>query len=104
MTNEGGLQLNKGKIYISKTSPLGVRKAYLSQFQEDFLLFLKCRSPELVPGGRMVLIIHGREFADPTIRESSYTMEILADAISYLVSQVKCQIFTFFPFFLFIFI
>ena len=104
MTNEGGLPLNKGKIYISKTSPPGVRKAYLSQFQEDFLLLLKCRSPELVPDGRMVLIIHGREFADPTIRESCYTWEILADAISYLVSQVKCQIFTFFPFFIFIFI
>ncbi|XVF24054.1 hypothetical protein REPUB_Repub13aG0093600 [Reevesia pubescens] len=87
MTNEGGSPLNKGKIYISKTSPPGVRKAYLSQFQEDFLLFLKSRSPELVPDGRMVLIFHGRKFEDPTIRENCFTWEILAEAISYLVSQ-----------------
>ncbi|XVF83907.1 hypothetical protein PTKIN_Ptkin16aG0531800 [Pterospermum kingtungense] len=87
MTNEEGLPLNKGKIYISKTSPPGVRNAYLSQFQEDFLLFLKCRALEMVPNGRMVLIIHGRKFADPTIRESCYTWEILADALSYLASQ-----------------
>ncbi|XP_022764260.1 caffeine synthase 1-like [Durio zibethinus] len=87
LTNEGGLPLNKGKIYISKTSPPGVREAYLSQFQEDFLLFLKGRSPEMVSDGRMVLIFHGRKSADPTLKESCYTWEILAEAISYLVSQ-----------------
>ncbi|KAK6227849.1 hypothetical protein SCA6_000189 [Theobroma cacao] len=88
MTSEGGLSPpNKGKIYISKTSPPAVWKAYLSQFQEDFLSFLRCRSPELVPDGRMVLIIHGRKSADPTTRESCYTWEVLADAISYQVSQ-----------------
>ncbi|XP_022764489.1 caffeine synthase 1-like isoform X2 [Durio zibethinus] len=91
LTNEGGLPLNKGKIYISKTSPPGVREAYLSQFQEDFLLFLKCRSPEMVPDGRMVLIFHGRKSADPTLRESCYTWEILAETISYLVSQDDVQ-------------
>ena len=89
LTSEEGLPLNKGKIYISKTSPPAVRKAYLAQFQEDFLLFLKCRSPELVHNGRMVLIIHGRESEDPTRKDSCYVWEILADAISYLVSQVK---------------
>ncbi|XWS74840.1 hypothetical protein CRYUN_Cryun01aG0032400 [Craigia yunnanensis] len=87
LTSEGGLPLNKGKIYMSKTSPPGVRKAYLFQFQEDFLLFLKCRSPEMVSDGRMVLIIHGRESPDPTDRDNCYTWEILADAISYMVSQ-----------------
>ncbi|XVF83908.1 hypothetical protein PTKIN_Ptkin16aG0531900 [Pterospermum kingtungense] len=87
LTDEEGLPLNKGKIYISKTSPPRVIKAYLSQFQEDFIWFLKCRALELVPDGRMVLVIHGRKFEDPTIRESCYNWEILAEAISYLVSQ-----------------
>ncbi|XWS74839.1 hypothetical protein CRYUN_Cryun01aG0032300 [Craigia yunnanensis] len=87
ITSEGGLPLNKGKIYISKTSSSAVRKAYLSQFQEDFLAFLKCRFSELISDGRMVLIIHGRESADPTCKDSCYTWELLAEAISYMVSQ-----------------
>ncbi|XVE69372.1 hypothetical protein DITRI_Ditri09bG0147000 [Diplodiscus trichospermus] len=64
----------------------GYKYEYVIQFQEDFHLFLKCRSVEMVPDGRMVLIIHGRESADLT-SESSYVWEILAEAISYLVSQ-----------------
>ncbi|XVF83910.1 hypothetical protein PTKIN_Ptkin16aG0532000 [Pterospermum kingtungense] len=89
VTSEEGLPLNKGRIYISKTSSSEVRKAYLSQFQEDFFTFLKCRSSELMPNGRMVVIIHGRESADPTCKDSCYTWEVLAEAISYMVSQVK---------------
>ncbi|XVF24053.1 hypothetical protein REPUB_Repub13aG0093500 [Reevesia pubescens] len=87
ITNEGGLPLNKGKIYISKTSPLGVRKAYLSQFEEDFVSLLKFRSQELAPNGRMVLIFNGRQFADPTNKDSCYTWDLLAESLSYLVSE-----------------
>ncbi|KAF5959649.1 hypothetical protein HYC85_000858 [Camellia sinensis] len=43
-----GLALNKGKIYISMTSPPIVREAYLSQFHEDFTNFLNSRSQEVV--------------------------------------------------------
>ncbi|XWS56691.1 hypothetical protein CRYUN_Cryun09bG0107500 [Craigia yunnanensis] len=87
--NSLALPLNQGKIYTSKTSFSAVNKAYLSQFQEDFSVFLKCRSSELVPDGCMVLIIHERESADPTCKDSCYTWEVLAEAISYMVSQVK---------------
>ncbi|OMO76249.1 SAM dependent carboxyl methyltransferase [Corchorus olitorius] len=88
LTSEGGLPLNKGKIYISKTSPPAVIKAYLTQFQEDFISFLKCRSSEMVSNGRMVLIIHGRESEDPTTdRDHNYNWEVLGNAMSCMVSQ-----------------
>ncbi|XVF45320.1 hypothetical protein PTKIN_Ptkin02bG0196300 [Pterospermum kingtungense] len=54
-----GSGLNKGNIYISKTSPPAVFEAYLEQFKRDFALFLRCRADELVPGGRMVLTTIG---------------------------------------------
>ncbi|KAI8030465.1 Caffeine synthase 1 [Camellia lanceoleosa] len=82
-----GLALNKGKIYISKTSPPVVREAYLSQFHEDFTMFLNARSQEVVPNGCMVLILHGRKSSDPSNMESCFTWELLAIAISELVSQ-----------------
>ncbi|XWS56690.1 hypothetical protein CRYUN_Cryun09bG0107400 [Craigia yunnanensis] len=85
--SEGGLPLNKGKIYISKTSPFAVKKAYLSQFQEDFFSLLKFRSQELAPNGRMVLIFNGRLYADHTNKDSCYTWDLLAEALSYLVSE-----------------
>lgn len=48
--------LNKGHCHIVSTSPPEVRKAYLKQYQQDFKLFLRSRSEELVPGGAMVLM------------------------------------------------
>lgn len=97
ITCERGLPLNKGSIHISETSPLKVRKAYLSQFQEDFLLFLKCRSPEMVPNGRILFTINGRKSGDPIGKESLYNFELLSRAISYMVSKVKYyQILSFF--------
>ncbi|KVI02836.1 SAM dependent carboxyl methyltransferase [Cynara cardunculus var. scolymus] len=55
-----GKSINNGSLYISKSSPLEVSKAYFEQFQEDFSLFLRSRSKELIVGGRMVLILLGR--------------------------------------------
>lgn len=58
--------MNKGNIYITKTSPPGVFKAYLNQFQKDFTLFLRTRSEEIIPGGGMVLTTIGSiESNDP---------------------------------------
>ncbi|KAF5960605.1 hypothetical protein HYC85_001814 [Camellia sinensis] len=82
-----GLALNKGKIYISMTSPHVVREAYLSQFHEDFTMFLNARSQEAVPNGCMVLILHGRKSSDPSKIESCFTWELLAIAIAELASQ-----------------
>ncbi|XP_054786838.1 probable methyltransferase TCM_000168 [Prosopis cineraria] len=60
LTSNGGTALNKGDIYITDTSPPAVRRAYCEQFREDFKLFLKFRSVELVRGGGMVLTFRGR--------------------------------------------
>ncbi|CAL5366172.1 unnamed protein product [Camellia sinensis] len=87
LTSREGLALNKGKIYISKTSPLVVREAYLSQFHEDFTMFLNARSQEVVPNGCMVLILPGRQSSNPSSMESCFTWELLAIAIAELVSQ-----------------
>ena len=55
--NEKGEPINKGNIYISKTSPAGVLVAYREQFEQDFTSFLKSRGQEIVPRGRMVVNI-----------------------------------------------
>ncbi|PON54922.1 SAM dependent carboxyl methyltransferase [Parasponia andersonii] len=79
--------LNKGKIYISKSSPQCVLDAYSYQFKEDFSLFLRSRSEEIVGGGRMVLSFMGRTSSDPTTEESCYQWELLATALMCMVSQ-----------------
>ncbi|KAJ9186550.1 hypothetical protein P3X46_002109 [Hevea brasiliensis] len=81
------MPMNKGKIYISKTSPSSVLEAYSQQFQKDFSLFLKSRSEELVPGGCMVLSFMGRRSTDPTTDESCYQWELLARALMSMVSE-----------------
>nr|BCT65987.1 putative methyltransferase [Lotus japonicus] len=80
-----GRGLNKGKIYISKSSPQCVLDAYLRQFQNDFSLFLKSRSQEVVAGGRMVLSFMGRQSMDPTTLPTYW--ELLAHALMSMVSE-----------------
>ncbi|XP_077238735.1 3,7-dimethylxanthine N-methyltransferase CkTbS-like [Tasmannia lanceolata] len=87
LESEEGFPLNKGKIYISMTSPPCVWKAYLEQFQKDLSLFLKSRSEEMVTDGRMVLILHGRKTADPSTKTNCYMWELLAEALNDMVSQ-----------------
>ncbi|KAE8688654.1 Jasmonate O-methyltransferase [Hibiscus syriacus] len=79
--------LNKGKVYISKSSPQSVLNAYSMQFQADFLAFLKSRSEELLPGGRMVLSFLGRNSIDPAAAEACYQWELLAKALMNLVEE-----------------
>ncbi|XP_031255634.1 probable caffeine synthase 2 [Pistacia vera] len=83
LMDKEGLPLNKGKVYISKTSPAAVKEEYLAQFQEDFSLFLKSRSHEMIREGRVILIINGRLSEDPTNGEP---WEPLAEAIADMVS------------------
>jgi len=80
--------MNKGKIYISKSSSLCVLEAYSLQFQKDFSSFLKSRSKEIVPGGCMLLSFIGRRSTDPTTDESCYHWELLAQALMSMVSEV----------------
>ncbi|CAI9116792.1 OLC1v1018033C1 [Oldenlandia corymbosa var. corymbosa] len=83
--------LNKGKIYISKTSSESVRNAYLQQFRSDFSSFLKSRSEEVVLGGRMVLSFLGRMTTDPTTEDCCYQWELLANALQTLVSEGRIE-------------
>ncbi|KAG8474604.1 hypothetical protein CXB51_031223 [Gossypium anomalum] len=82
-----GLESNKGNIYMASTSPPNVLKAYYEQFQQDFSLFLKCRSEELVDGGRMVLTFLGRRSDDPSSKECCYIWELLAMALNDMVLE-----------------
>ncbi|KAA8528669.1 hypothetical protein F0562_036024 [Nyssa sinensis] len=87
LNSKAAIPLNKGKIYISKTSQFCVLDAYSSQFQKDFSLFLKSRSEEMVPGGRMVLSFMGRRSTDPTAAESCYQWELLAEALMSMAAE-----------------
>ncbi|KAH7566368.1 hypothetical protein JRO89_XS08G0145900 [Xanthoceras sorbifolium] len=77
-----GLESNRGNIYMASTSPESVLKAYYQQFEKDFSLFLKCRSEELVTGGRMVLTFLGRKSEDPSSKECCYIWELMAMALN----------------------
>ncbi|GJM93432.1 hypothetical protein PR202_ga09988 [Eleusine coracana subsp. coracana] len=79
--------INKGKMYISSTSPLSVPLAYLRQFQRDFSLFLKSRAAEVVPGGRMVLAMLGRQTEGYIDRRTTFLWELLSESFAALVSQ-----------------
>ncbi|TKY75409.1 caffeine synthase 3 [Spatholobus suberectus] len=59
--NDTAEPINKGAIYLTRTSPPAVHKAYFAQFQEDFKFFLRSRSSEILPGGAMVLTFIGRD-------------------------------------------
>lgn len=83
-----GRSINKGSIYISESSPPEVSQAYSRQFQEDFSLFLRSRSEELVVGGRMVLILLGRSGPNHVDRGNSFLWKLLTRSFAILVSQV----------------
>ena len=76
---------------MARTSPQNVLEAYQKQFYSDFTKFLKLRSKELVSGGRMVLIFHGRSIADPTSGETSCLLELLAQSLVDLFKEVYTQ-------------
>jgi hypothetical protein len=85
---DGGTPINKGKMYISSTSPVAVPLAYLRQFQRDFSLFLRSRAAEVVAGGRMVLAMLGRQQTEGYIdRRTTFLWELLSESFAALVSQ-----------------
>ncbi|KAJ4841337.1 hypothetical protein Tsubulata_044281 [Turnera subulata] len=87
LNNTSNPLMNKGKVFISKTSPPAVIEAYQAQFQRDFCSFLEARSKEVVPGGRMVLMFKGRRVDDPAPDESCLLWDYLGQAFQDLVSQ-----------------
>ncbi|KAJ8772672.1 hypothetical protein K2173_027849 [Erythroxylum novogranatense] len=84
---EASRNMNKGKIYISKSSPQCVLDAYALQFRKDFSMFLRSRSEEIVPGGCMVLSFLGRSSTDPASADACYQWELLAEALMALVAE-----------------
>ncbi|KAL5722377.1 salicylate carboxymethyltransferase [Ranunculus cassubicifolius] len=87
-----GIENNKGNIYISKTSPPNVYRAYLSQYQKDFKSFLSLRSKEIVPGGSMVITIMGRQSSDPASKECCWALDVLAHSLAELVSEGRVEV------------
>ncbi|KMT18246.1 hypothetical protein BVRB_2g024130 [Beta vulgaris subsp. vulgaris] len=85
--SEEGIPINKGNIYISETSPKIVAKAYSAQFEQDFTLFLKCRSQEVLSKGRMLLTFRGRPSDSNGTTWQPWELKIFAQAITCLVSQ-----------------
>lgn len=74
---------------MAESSPAGVYKAYLEQFQRDFSLFLSLRAEELVPGERMFLTLLGRSIADPSSRDCCCLWELLTKSFLELVDEVN---------------
>ena len=81
------MPINKGKMYISSTSPLAVSVAYRRQFQRDFSLFLKSRAAEVFPGGRMFLAMLGRQTDDCVDKWTTFLWALLSESFAALVSQ-----------------
>ncbi|KAJ0240771.1 hypothetical protein HA466_0223520 [Hirschfeldia incana] len=89
--DDQGKSINKGCVNICSSSPESVSKAYYSQFKEDFSIFLRFRSKEVVAGGRMVLIILGREGPDHVDRGNSFFWELFTRSIADLVAQGEIE-------------
>ncbi|XP_073040174.1 salicylate carboxymethyltransferase-like isoform X1 [Primulina eburnea] len=79
--------LNKDNIYMASASPRQVIDAYYNQFRTDFSTFLRCRSEEVVSGGRMVLTILGRKSEDACSKDCCYLWELLALALKQMVAE-----------------
>ncbi|KAL0434361.1 UNVERIFIED_CONTAM: Salicylate carboxymethyltransferase [Sesamum latifolium] len=86
------VEMNKENIYIASTSPASVINAYYEQFQRDFSTFLRCRSEEVIGGGKMVLTLLGRRSESASSKECCYIWELLAISLKEMVSQVPIYI------------
>ncbi|KAJ4981900.1 hypothetical protein NE237_032737 [Protea cynaroides] len=80
------VEINKGNIYLARMSPPSVLQAYTDQFRKDFSLFLRLRSNEITPTGRMVLTLLGKKSEGPFGKEC-YFWELLSKSLNDLVSE-----------------
>ena len=95
VNNQTGKAHNEGNIYICKTSPHLVFKAYFEQFRKDFTYFLRCRSEEIVDGGVMILTIIGSNEND----SPKSIWEIMGRTLNDMVMLVRIYIYNIsFPF------
>ncbi|XP_044978331.1 probable methyltransferase TCM_000168 [Hordeum vulgare subsp. vulgare] len=63
-----------------------VIEAYAQQFRKDFTCFLELRAKELMPGGRMVVSLVGRD-SGVIAPEFSHMWEFIAQILSVMVSE-----------------
>ncbi|CAK8542755.1 unnamed protein product [Lathyrus sativus] len=93
---KNGEALNKGNIYLSKTSPPAVYEAYFKQFEKDFQYFLKLRFKELAMNGMMALTFIGRESHDKIISVQGIVGMVLNQMVQEgLVEKEKLDMFDF---------
>ncbi|PIA52747.1 hypothetical protein AQUCO_01000547v1 [Aquilegia coerulea] len=83
-----GIENNKGNVYLARTSPSNVYKAYSEQFNKDFSVFLSTRSKEMMVGGCMVITIVGRRSSDPPSKDYRYFWEVFSKTLRDMVSEV----------------
>ncbi|ESQ44655.1 hypothetical protein EUTSA_v10003351mg, partial [Eutrema salsugineum] len=76
-----GLEDNINNVYIRSGCSLSVCHSYMYQFQTDFYSFLRMRSEEMLPNGRMVLTFIGKKDVDPLCRDGFYLWSLLSDAL-----------------------
>ncbi|KAK2656828.1 hypothetical protein Ddye_009880 [Dipteronia dyeriana] len=79
------LENNKANLYMAKSSPPNVYKAYFVQFQRDFSSFLSLRYEEIISGGRMVLTFIGR--IRPLSKECYDDWDLLTKSFLELVDE-----------------
>ncbi|ESQ45426.1 hypothetical protein EUTSA_v10011047mg, partial [Eutrema salsugineum] len=82
-----GLENNSKSIHIKDPCPPDVYKSYLNQFKNDFSLFLRMRSEEMVPNGHMVLTFVGRKVSDNLSKACFQVWSLLSDCLLDLVSE-----------------
>ncbi|KAG7579059.1 SAM dependent carboxyl methyltransferase [Arabidopsis thaliana x Arabidopsis arenosa] len=82
-----GLESNTKSIYIKYPYPPNVYKSYLNQFKNDFSLFLKMRSEEIVHNGHMVLTFVGRKVSDSLSNDCFQVWSLLSDCLLDLSSE-----------------
>ncbi|XP_052135295.1 anthranilate O-methyltransferase 1-like [Oryza glaberrima] len=80
--------MNEANIHIGLTTPPLVTKLYQNQFKKDFSRFLKMRCKEIVPGGRMVLTMLGRNSTDVfSAGGTTMAFELLSQGLQTLVAE-----------------
>ncbi|XP_078152697.1 anthranilate O-methyltransferase 3-like [Carex rostrata] len=88
--NRNGMPLNKGNIYIGRTSPPVVVQLYQEQFHRDFSHFLKLRFDELVPCGQMLLsfaVRNEKDILDGKQSRRSILFEIVSESLDSMVRE-----------------
>ncbi|CAN0907363.1 Probable jasmonic acid carboxyl methyltransferase 1, partial [Linum grandiflorum] len=89
-----GRVVNKGQIYLTKSSSIPVVDAYLGQFKRDISLLLRSRAEELVTGGRAVFSFIGRASnTSPKDELGCKQWEFLARALMSMVDEDKVDSF-----------